>query len=78
MPAGALLGVVREAAGPLLRDAAVADRYEGAPLPAGRVSLTLSLRFQAQERTLLGDEVDRAMQDVGARLRAAGHEIRGE
>jgi phenylalanyl-tRNA synthetase beta chain len=78
VPAGALLGVVREAAGPLLRDAALADRYEGAPLPAGRVSLTLSLRFQAQERTLLGDEVDRAMQDVGARLRAAGHEIRGE
>ena len=78
VPAGALLGVVREAAGPLLRDAAVSDRYEGAPLPAGRVSLTLSLRFQAQERTLLGDEVDRAMQDVGARLRAAGHEIRGE
>lgn len=78
VPAGALLGVVREAAGPLLREAVLADRYEGAPLPAGRVSLTLSLRFQAQERTLLGDEVDRAMQDVAARLRADGHEIRGE
>jgi len=36
------------------------------------------LRFQAQERTLLGDEVDRAMEDVAARLRADGHEIRGE
>ena len=78
VPAGALLGVVREAAGPLLRDVSLADRYEGAPLAAGRVSLTLSLRFQAQERTLLGDEVDRAMQDVAARLRADGHEIRGE
>lgn len=78
VPAGAVLGVVREAAGPLLRDVTLADRYEGAPLAAGRVSLTLSLRFQAQERTLLGDEVDRAMQDVAARLRADGHEIRGE
>lgn len=78
VPAGSLLGVVREAAGPLLRDVALADRYEGAPLPAGRVSLTLSLRFQAEERTLLGEEVDRSMQDVAARLRADGHEIRGE
>jgi phenylalanyl-tRNA synthetase beta chain len=78
VPAGALLGVVREAAGSLLREVTLADRYEGAPLPAGRASLTLSLRFQAQERTLLGDEVDRAMQDVAARLRADGHEIRGE
>jgi phenylalanyl-tRNA synthetase beta chain len=78
VPAGALLGVVREAAGPLLREVTLTDRYEGAPLPAGRASLTLSLRFQAQERTLQGDEVDRAMQDVAARLRADGHEIRGE
>lgn len=78
VPAGGVLGLVREAAGPLLRDVVLSDRFEGAPLPAGRVSLTLSLRFQTPERTLLGDEVDRAMQDVAARLRAAGHEIRGE
>jgi phenylalanyl-tRNA synthetase beta chain len=78
VPATALMALAREAAGPLLRETTLADRYEGAPLPAGRVSLTLSLRFQAPERTLLGDEVDRAMQDVAARLRAAGHEIRGE
>ncbi|HET9315602.1 MAG TPA: phenylalanine--tRNA ligase subunit beta [Vicinamibacteria bacterium] len=76
--AEALLAEVRGAAGPHLRDVAVADRYEGAPVPAGRVSLTLALRFQAGERTLTGDEVERAMADVVGRLRASGHEIRGE
>lgn len=76
--AEALLADVRAAAGPYLRDVAVADRYEGPPVPAGRVSLTLALRFQAGERTLTGDEVERAMADVIGRLRASGHEIRGD
>jgi phenylalanyl-tRNA synthetase beta chain len=76
--AEALLADVRAAAGPHLRDVAVADRYEGPPVPAGRVSLTLALRFQAGERTLTGDEVERAMADVIGRLRASGHEIRGD
>jgi phenylalanyl-tRNA synthetase beta chain len=76
--ADALLSEVRTAAGALLRDVEVADRYEGTPVPAGRVSLTLALRFQAAERTLTGEEVERAMADVIGRLRASGHEIRGE
>lgn len=78
VPAEALLAEVRAAAGALLREVAVADRYEGPPVPDGRVSLTLALRFQAAERTLTGEEVDRAMADVIGRLRASGHEIRGE
>jgi phenylalanyl-tRNA synthetase beta chain len=78
VPAEALLGEVRSAAGPHLREVAVADRYEGAPVPPGRVSLTLALRFQAAERTLTGDEVERAMADVIGRLRASGHELRGD
>jgi phenylalanyl-tRNA synthetase beta chain len=76
--AEALLAEVRAAAGPHLREVAVADRYEGPPVPAGRVSLTLALRFQAGERTLTGEEVERAMADVTGRLRASGHEIRGD
>jgi phenylalanyl-tRNA synthetase beta chain len=76
--AAALLADVRAAAGELLRDVSVADRYEGAPVPAGRVSLTLALRFQAPSRTLTSEEVERAMADVIGRLRASGHEIRGE
>jgi phenylalanyl-tRNA synthetase beta chain len=78
LSADALLRDVRTAAGALLRDVVVADRYEGSPVPAGRVSLTLALRFQAAERTLTGEEVERAMADVIGRLRASGHEIRGE
>jgi phenylalanyl-tRNA synthetase beta chain len=73
-----MLGEVRAAGGPHLREVAVADRYEGPPVPPGRVSLTLGLRFQASGRTLTGEEVERAMTDVIGRLRAAGHEIRGE
>jgi phenylalanyl-tRNA synthetase beta chain len=76
--AESILGDVRASAGPHLREVAVSDRYEGPPVPAGRVSLTLALRFQAAERTLTGDEVERAMADVVGRLRASGHEIRGE
>jgi phenylalanyl-tRNA synthetase beta chain len=76
--AEALLGEVRGAGGPQLREVVVSDRYEGPPVPPGSVSLTLALRFQASERTLTGEEVERAMTDVIGRLRAAGHEIRGE
>ena len=76
--AASLLAEVRAAAGTLLREVMVADRYEGPPVPEGRVSLTLALRFQAAGRTLTGDEVERAMADVIGRLRASGHEIRGE
>jgi len=69
---------VASAAGELLRSVAVTDRFEGPPLPAGRVSLTLSLRFQHAARTLTGEEVQAAVEAVVRALRGAGFEIRGE
>src|SRR6266496_1950083 len=69
---------IRRAAGPLLVAVTVADRYDRPPLPAGKVSLTVSLRYQDPERTLTGEEVQASVDGVIRQLRAAGLEIRVE
>ena len=69
---------VRAAAGGLLRSVSLLDRYTGNQVPAGKVSLTVSLRFQDPERTLTSEEVQEAVDGVIRELRAAGFEIRGE
>ncbi len=69
---------VRAAAGALLRSASLLDRYTGNQVPPGRVSLTVSLRFQDPERTLTSEEVQEAVDGVVRELRSAGFEIRGE
>ncbi len=69
---------VREAAGPLLCEVVASDRYEGPPIPEGKLSLTLTLRYQDPERTLVSEEVQASVSDVVAALRARGAQIRGE
>ncbi len=69
---------IRRAAGPLLVAVTVADRYDRPPVPAGKVSLTVSLRYQDPERTLTGEEVQASVDGVIRQLRAAGLEIRVE
>jgi len=69
---------VRGAAGSLLESVTVVDRYVGAPIPEGRVSLTLALRFVSAERTLTSEEVDAVVGRIVAGLRSGGAEIRGE
>jgi len=54
------------------------DRYTGNQVPAGKVSLTVSLRFQDRERTLTSEEVQASVDAVVRELRVAGLEIRGE
>jgi phenylalanyl-tRNA synthetase beta subunit len=61
-----------------LRSVSLVDRYTGNKFPPGKVSLTVSLRFQDRERTLTSEEVQSAVDAVVRELRAAGHEIRGE
>jgi phenylalanyl-tRNA synthetase beta chain len=73
-----LLACVRRAAGPRLRRVEVKDRYDGPPVPPGKVSLMLSLSYQHPERTLTGDEVQASVEAVIRELRGAGLEIRGE
>jgi phenylalanyl-tRNA synthetase beta chain len=77
-PAAEIDARVRQLAGRQLRSLSLVDRYTGNQVPPGKVSLTLSLRFQDRERTLTSDEVQEAVAAVVRGLRAAGHEIRGE
>ena len=77
-PASALQAIVRRSGGEYLRSVAVVDRFDRPPLPPGKVSLTVSLRFQDRSRTLSGEEVQAAVESVVRELRSAGAEIRSE
>jgi phenylalanyl-tRNA synthetase beta chain len=77
-PAAEIDARVRQAAGGRLRSVSLVDRYTGNQVPPGKVSLTVSLRFQDQGRTLTSEEVQASVDAVVRELRAAGHEIRGE
>jgi phenylalanyl-tRNA synthetase beta chain len=78
VPAAEIDARVRAAAGERLRSVGLVDRYTGNQLPPGKISLTVSLRFQDAERTLTSDEVQAAVDSVVRELRRAGLEIRGE
>jgi len=77
-PAAEIDARVRATGGARLRSVSLLDRYTGNQVPPGKVSLTVSLRFQDPERTLTGEEVQEAVDGVIRELRAAGFEIRGE
>jgi phenylalanyl-tRNA synthetase beta chain len=76
--AGGIAEKVEAVAGELLRSLEVKDRYDRPPVPEGKVSLMLSLRYQHPERTLTNDEVQASVEAVIRELRGAGLEIRGE
>ncbi len=78
LPARDIESTVRGAAGRLLRDVMVSDRFEGGSLPAGKVSLTVTLRYQEKERTLTSEEVQESVSAVVTALKGRGAEIRGE
>lgn len=52
--------LIRAEGGPLLAGIELFDVYEGTGLPAGRRSLAFRLRFQAADRTLRDQDVERA------------------
>ncbi len=72
-----LMALARETAGPALREAGLIDRFEGAGVPEGQVSLTLSLKFQDAARTLSSEEVEQAVEAVRASFAARGYNVRG-
>jgi len=77
-PAGELEAIIREHGGPSLRNVSLFDRYRGAPLDEGEVSLAYRLRFEADDEPLSEVEIEAAVVRVvsvlcdrlGARLRA--------
>jgi len=56
---------------PLLEGFELVDRFAGAPVPAGKVSLTVRLHFRHSQRTLVAGEIDEAAQDIVGHLRNA-------
>ncbi len=60
---------IRVAGGGLIDRVALFDRYEGGSLPAGHVSLAVSIVYQHPERTLAAEEVQAAEAKVLAALR---------
>jgi phenylalanyl-tRNA synthetase beta chain len=58
--AGAVIDAVREGAGALLEEVSLFDVYTGPQIGGGRKSLTLALRFRADDRTLTEAEASAA------------------
>jgi phenylalanyl-tRNA synthetase beta chain len=70
VPAQAVREAIQRHGGELLRSVALFDVYTGAPIPPGKKSLTYSLLYQAQNRTLTDAEAN-ALQE---RIVSALHE----
>jgi phenylalanyl-tRNA synthetase beta chain len=64
--AAAVTALVREE--PLVEEVTLFDVYRGAPLPAGRKSLALAIRYRAPDRTLTDAEADAAHARIVERL----------
>ncbi|MEL1263773.1 phenylalanine--tRNA ligase subunit beta [Pseudoxanthomonas putridarboris] len=75
VPWAALAATVRAAAGPLLRDVQVFDRYVGQGVESGQKSLAMGLILQDNSRTLTDREVEQVVADVVAAI-GAGHGAR--
>jgi len=74
----ALAATARDAAGPLLRDVQLFDRYVGQGVESGQKSLAMGLILQDNSRTLTEVEVAQVVAAVVAAIEAAhGAKIRG-
>ena len=71
LPAAAVRGTIRSAAPETLLDVHEFDRYEGAGIPKGRISLAFRLTFRAADRTLTDAEVKQAMDSIIRALQTA-------
>jgi phenylalanyl-tRNA synthetase beta chain len=60
---------IRAAGGGLLSDVRLFDLYRGESIPADKKSLAYALTYQAEDRTLTDNEVDRAHKKIEDRLR---------
>ena len=60
VPAGDVVSVLAEAAGPTAERVALFDIYRGDPVPAGHKSLALHVVYRGTDATLTDREVDAA------------------
>ena len=68
--AGAVLQVIRQLGGYTLRDISMVSEYQGPQLEAGARSLSFRLHYQADDRTLLNEEVAAVQQRIIDGLRS--------
>jgi len=66
--AGEVIEKIHLVGGDLIRDVEVFDIYQGAPLPSGKKNLGFHIIFQAQDRTLTSEEVDKIMKRISKEL----------
>ncbi len=71
VPAREIEGRIRDLGAPLLSELALFDVYTGAPVPEGKRSLAFSLRYQAPDRTLTDEEVQRVHGKIVEGLQSA-------
>jgi phenylalanyl-tRNA synthetase beta chain len=74
LPAATLQQVLASA--PLVVAVRPFDEYRGDQVPAGKKSVAFAITFQAQDRTLTDEEVDRALDRVLRRLQHAYNAVR--
>jgi phenylalanyl-tRNA synthetase beta chain len=67
--AGDVLEALRRAGGPHLVSAEIFDRYEGAGVPEGKLSLAFRLTFQREDRALTESEITEQMERMVEVLR---------
>ncbi len=70
LSAATVRDTIRAASPPILVDVREFDRYQGAGIAAGKVSLAMRLTFQAADRTLTDAEVQAAVEGILAALTA--------
>ena len=76
LDAAEVVAFVRAQAGPNARRVGLIDRFEGPGVPSGQVSLTLSLLFQDDARTLSSEEVENTMDLLRTSLASNGYTLR--
>jgi len=59
-----ILNIINSAGGSLVRDVDLFDIYQGEELPDGKKNLAFHIIFQAEDRTLSSNEVDRVMEKI--------------
>ena len=68
---------IKKSAGSLLIESKVFDEYKGKGIEEGKKSLTYSLSFGANDRTLTDDEINKVLEKVIASLNKIG-EVRSK
>jgi phenylalanyl-tRNA synthetase beta chain len=59
-----VLNAIGKAAGPLMENVQLLDRYKGAPVEIGYCSLNVRLRFRSEDKTLRDEQVEPLMKTV--------------